>query len=81
MLAYAETIYPVPSEKEWNNIPEEIRAVKVLEPDLETTRGRARVSRFPSQGEISKKNYKCSLCNGLGHNVKRCPSSQNSSNV
>ena len=74
MLAYAENIYPIPTEKECNNIPEEIRAVKVLEPDLETTRRSSRVSRFPSQGDISKKNYKCSLCNGLGHYVRRRPS-------
>ena len=73
MLAYAEIIYYVPSEKECNNVLKEIRAVKVLALDLETTRGRPRVSRFPSQVGILKKNYKCSLCDGLRHNVKRCP--------
>ena len=36
MLAYAETIYLNPSEKEWINIPKAIRAIKVLEPDMET---------------------------------------------
>ena len=81
MLAYAETIYPVPSEKEWTNIPEAIRAMKPLEPDLETKRGRPRMSRFPSQGELPKKNYKCSLCGQIGHNAKRCQSTQSSTNV
>ena len=81
MLAYAETIYPVPSENEWTSIPEAITTMKVLEPDMETRRGRPRMSRFPSQGELPKKNYKCSLCGAFGHNAKRCQSSQSSTNV
>ena len=81
MLAYAETIYPVPSEKEWTNIPEAIRAMKAVELDMETKRGRPRMSRFPSQGELPKKNYKYSLCGALGHNAKRCQSTQSSINV
>ncbi|GMN19803.1 hypothetical protein TIFTF001_053590 [Ficus carica] len=39
MLAYAETIYPVPPESQWHNIPEEVRAIKVVEPDVKMFRG------------------------------------------
>ena len=50
MLAYAETIYPVPPESQWAHIPEEVRAIKVVEPDVKMFKGRPRLTRFPSQG-------------------------------
>ncbi|GMN54942.1 hypothetical protein TIFTF001_024071 [Ficus carica] len=33
-IAAAETIYPVPSESQWHNIPEEVRAIKVAAPNV-----------------------------------------------
>ena len=81
ILAYAKTIYPVPLENERTTIPEAIRAMKVLEPNMETKRGRSIMSQFPSQGELPKKNYKSSLCGALGHKAKRCRSRQSSTNV
>ena len=48
MLVYAEIIYHVPSEKLWTDIPEAIKALKILESDIETKRDRPKMSRFPS---------------------------------
>ena len=74
MLAYAETIYPVPPESQWDNIPEQIRNIKVVEPEKVSCKGRPRLNRFPSQGEFRKK-YKCRTCGQRGHNTKKCPNS------
>ena len=81
MLAYAETIYPVPPESQWHNIPEEIRAIKVVEPDVKIFRGRSRLTRFPSQGECIVKKYKCATCGQGGHNSKKCPNLSHPSDV
>ncbi|GMN21717.1 hypothetical protein TIFTF001_050151 [Ficus carica] len=72
MLAYAETIYPVPPESQWHNIPEEVRAIKVVEPDVKMFRNRPRLTHFPSQGEYIVKKYKCATCGQGGHNSKKC---------
>jgi hypothetical protein len=81
MLAYAETIYPVPPESQWHNIPEEVRAIKVIEPDVKMFRGRPRLTRFPSQGECIVKKYKCATCGQGGHNSKKCPNLAHPSDV
>ncbi|GMN61545.1 hypothetical protein TIFTF001_030624 [Ficus carica] len=49
-IAAAETIYPVVPELQWHNILEEIRAIKLVEPDVKMFRGKPRITRFPSQG-------------------------------
>ncbi|GMN19564.1 hypothetical protein TIFTF001_046961 [Ficus carica] len=81
MLAYAETIYPVPPKSQWHNIPEEVRAIKVAAPNVEMFRGRPRLIRFPSQGECIVKKYKCASCGQKGHNSKKCPNLANPSDV
>ncbi|GMN54913.1 hypothetical protein TIFTF001_024032 [Ficus carica] len=81
MLAYAETIYPVPPESQWHNIPEDVRAIKVVAPDVKMFRGRPRLIRFPSQGECIVKKYKCATCGQGGHNSKKCPNLAHPSDV
>ncbi|GMN52671.1 hypothetical protein TIFTF001_021815 [Ficus carica] len=80
-IAAAETIYPVPPESQWHNIPEEVRAIKVAAPNVEMFRGRPRLTRFPSQGECIVKKYKCASCGQKGHNSKKCPNLANPSDV
>ena len=46
MLAYAKTIYPIPPKLQWHNIPEEIRAIKVVEPNVKIFKMRPRITRF-----------------------------------
>lgn len=71
--AYVETIYPVSRESEWGNIPEEISSMIVREPLVKTEKGRPKVTRFPSRGEIvTKKRYKCGKCQTVGHTRKTC---------
>ncbi|GMN30820.1 hypothetical protein TIFTF001_044514 [Ficus carica] len=76
-----ETIYPVPPESQWHNIPEDVRAIKVVAPDVKMFRGRPRLIRFPSQGECIVKKYKCATCGQEGHNSKKCPNLAHPSDV
>ncbi|VFQ78613.1 unnamed protein product [Cuscuta campestris] len=70
-IAYAETIYPVPHEDDWDADGMELLEVKP--PILNKQRGRPTTKRFPSDGEARKK-YKltCSSCQGKGHTVRKC---------
>ncbi|VFQ89175.1 unnamed protein product [Cuscuta campestris] len=70
-IAYAETIYPVPHEDDWDADGMELLEVKP--PILNKQRGRPTTKRFPSDGEARKK-YKltCSGCQGKGHTVRTC---------
>ena len=81
LLVYAETIYHVPPESQWHNISKEVRAIKVVEPDVKMFRGRPRLTCFPSQGEYIVKKYKCVTCGQKGHNSKKCPKLSHPSNV
>ncbi|KAL5573602.1 hypothetical protein UlMin_023199 [Ulmus minor] len=73
-LAYAESVYPIPSQSDWE-IPDEIREVVVLPPDLkeQRKRGRPRNNRYRSSGELPKWKHKCTKCGEEGHNQKKCP--------
>ncbi|PON92626.1 Zinc finger, PMZ-type [Trema orientale] len=57
-MAYAESIYPVPGEKDWD-VPEATRAIIVNAPDKKTRSGRPKTKRKRSIGEFSKKKRKC----------------------
>ncbi|GMN61570.1 hypothetical protein TIFTF001_030670 [Ficus carica] len=48
--------------KQPHNILEEVRAIKVVEPDVKMFRDRPRLTRFSSQGEYIVKKYKCVTC-------------------
>ena len=81
LLAYVETIYPVPPNSQWTDIPEDVIAVQVIAPPEDKTKGRPKINRIPSQCEVSKKKYNCGACGQSGHNSKKCPSRQVSSDV
>ena len=74
-LAYAETIYPVPSQVDWDTPDDEVMT-KVVPPDVPKKRGRATTQRIPSIGEgrrRRKRRRRCELCGDLGHTKKKCP--------
>ncbi|KAL5544370.1 hypothetical protein UlMin_008154 [Ulmus minor] len=73
-LAYVESVYPVPSQSNWE-IPDEIQEVVVLPPDLkeQRKRGRPRNNRYRSSGELPKRKHKCTKCGEEGHYQKKCP--------
>ncbi|XP_060974703.1 uncharacterized protein LOC133039773 [Cannabis sativa] len=73
LLAYAETIYPVPPNSQWTDIPEDILAVQVIAPPEDKTIGRPRTNRIASKGEFLKKQYNCGACGQSGHNSQTCP--------
>ncbi|XP_062102913.1 uncharacterized protein LOC133813897 [Humulus lupulus] len=81
LLAYAETIYPVPPNSQWTDISEDVIAVQVIAPPEDKTKGRPKINRIPSQGEVPKKKYNCGACGQSGHNSKKCPSRQVPSDV
>ncbi|XP_030479270.1 uncharacterized protein LOC115696511 [Cannabis sativa] len=62
LLAYAETIYPVPPNSQWTDIPEDILAIQVIAPPEDKTIGRPRTNRIASKGEFLKKQYNCGAC-------------------
>ncbi|XP_062079516.1 uncharacterized protein LOC133783626 [Humulus lupulus] len=79
--SYAETIYPVPPNSQWTDSPEDVIAVQVIAPPEDKTKGRPKINRIPSQGEVPKKKYNCGACGQSGHNSKKCPSRQVPSDV
>ncbi|XP_062107755.1 uncharacterized protein LOC133818735 [Humulus lupulus] len=81
LLAYAETIYPVPPNSQWTDIPEDVIAVQVIAPPEDKTKGRPKINRIPSQGEVPKKKYNCGACGQSGYNSKKFPSRQVPSDV
>ncbi|KAL5564836.1 hypothetical protein UlMin_028000 [Ulmus minor] len=72
MLAYAETIYLVGSQSQWD-VLEEV-AARVFLPRIvkERKRGRPRMSRYPSAGEARKHKNRCLKCGQLEHYQKSC---------
>ena len=73
LFAYAETVYPIPPESQWHDIPDDIRKVVVVELDIDSIRGRPRLTCIPSTGEVLKKKCKCGTCCQKGHNSNTCP--------
>ncbi|KAH9658494.1 SWIM-type domain-containing protein [Citrus sinensis] len=70
VAAYAETIYPVGTEKEWE-VSEEVQSNEVLPPVEKRKKGRPQKIRIPSQGE-EKLRRKCGRCGSRGHNRLTC---------
>ncbi|XP_062111906.1 uncharacterized protein LOC133823254 [Humulus lupulus] len=71
-LAYVDTIYPVPQQEDWD-INEVKVLPKVLPPNVQIKRGRAKLKRIPSVGEGKKWIKRCGLCEQPGHSKKTCP--------
>ncbi|KAL5538505.1 hypothetical protein UlMin_043901 [Ulmus minor] len=73
-IAYDESVYPVLSQSDWE-IPNDIREVVVLLPELkeQRKRGRPRNNRYRSFGELPKRKHKCTNCGEEGHYQKKCP--------
>ncbi|XP_052292000.1 uncharacterized protein LOC127900805 [Citrus sinensis] len=70
VAAYAETIYPVGTEEEWE-VSEEVQSNEVLPPVEKRKKGRPQQIRIPSQGE-EKLRRKCGRCGSQGHNRLTC---------
>ena len=73
-IAYEESVYPVPSQSDWE-IPDDIGEVVVLPPELkqQRKRGRPRTNRYRSSGELPKRKHKCIKCEEEGNYQKKCP--------
>ncbi|KAL5570353.1 hypothetical protein UlMin_026928 [Ulmus minor] len=73
-IAYEESIYPIPSQSDWE-IPDDIGEVVVLPPELKQQhkRRRPRTNRYRSSGELPKRKHKCTKCGKEGHYHKKCP--------
>ncbi|KAH9770671.1 SWIM-type domain-containing protein [Citrus sinensis] len=70
VTAYAETIYHVGTEEEWE-VSEEVQSNEVLHPVEKRKKGRPQQIRIPSQGE-EKLRRKCGRCGSRGHNRLTC---------
>ncbi|XP_022841969.1 uncharacterized protein LOC111365661 [Olea europaea var. sylvestris] len=72
--AYAETIFPVPNEVEWE-VPDHILPLNNLLPPAvgPRTPGHTRTSRIPSTGEFLQPR-KCGRCGATGHTRRYCTS-------
>ncbi|KAL5572731.1 hypothetical protein UlMin_022328 [Ulmus minor] len=73
-IAYEESVYPVPSQSDWE-IPNDIGEVVVLLLELkqQCKRGRPRTNRYCSSGKLPKRKHKCTKCGEEGHCQKKCP--------
>ncbi|KAL5557538.1 hypothetical protein UlMin_039774 [Ulmus minor] len=69
-VTYAGVVYPLPYQGDWV-VPNEVRDVKVLPPDIQSVNGRRRKSKISSVGENAE-HHKCSRCRQLGHHCKTC---------
>ncbi|KAH9726740.1 SWIM-type domain-containing protein [Citrus sinensis] len=69
-VLYAESIYPVGPQEEWD-VSEEVRAYVLSPPMKKREVGRPRTTRIPSQGEDIV-HRKCSRCGLRGHNRLTC---------
>ena len=77
--SYKETIYPTGNEDDWE-VPENIEKMQVGVPvekqpvgqPKKNKVGRRKTNCTPSNGEIIRKERKCSMCGGLGHNRATC---------
>lgn len=72
--AYAETIFPLPNESDWE-VPDHIFPLNSLSPPVTEPRGpgRPRTSRIPSTGEFSRPR-RCDRCRAVGHTRQNCTS-------
>ena len=70
VAAYADSIYPVGHEVDWN-VPMEVRNRAILPPIVQRTRGRLKKNRILSAGE-DKVKRKCGRCGEKGHNRQKC---------
>ncbi|KAL5563537.1 hypothetical protein UlMin_033284 [Ulmus minor] len=73
-IAFEESVYPVPSQSDWE-IPDDIGEVVVLPLELkqQRKRGRPMTNRYRSSGELPKRKHKCTKCGEEGHYQKKCP--------
>ncbi|KAL5583217.1 hypothetical protein UlMin_015659 [Ulmus minor] len=67
---YVGVVYPLPRQGDWV-VPNEVRDVKVLPPDIRSVSGRRRKSRIPSVGENAQ-HHKCSRYCQMGYQCKIC---------
>ncbi|KAL5549324.1 hypothetical protein UlMin_004555 [Ulmus minor] len=67
---YVGVVYPLPHQGDWV-IPNEVRDVKVLPPDIRSVSGCCRKSKIPFVGENAQR-HKCSRCRQMGHRRKTC---------
>ena len=73
-IAYEESVYPIPSQLDWE-ILNDIGEVVVLPPELkeQCKRGRLRTNMYRSFGELPKWNHKCTKCEEERHYQKKRP--------
>ncbi|XP_062114607.1 uncharacterized protein LOC133825714 [Humulus lupulus] len=77
--SYKETIYLTGNEDEWI-VPKDIKNIEVVVPVAKQPAsrpkkkkvGRTKTKRYPSTGEVLRKERKCSMCGGLGNNRASC---------
>ena len=69
--SYAETIYPVGNEEEWD-VPDDISRRIVESPPYKPKAGRPKMKRRKSKGEKMKMQRHCSRCGRKGHNRATC---------
>ncbi|XP_022155207.1 uncharacterized protein LOC111022347 [Momordica charantia] len=67
---YSGSIHPLGHQSSWN-IPEDVKIIKMLLPNVKRPAGRPKKLRIPSALEF-KKRVKCSRCGRYGHNRKSC---------
>ncbi|KAL8151930.1 hypothetical protein V2J09_021738 [Rumex salicifolius] len=72
-LTYTESIYPVPNVERLCAPSAEQSAVTVTPPSNKRPPGRPKQKHVESV-ELSKRQFQCSKCKGLGHNKKSCKS-------
>ncbi|PON36560.1 Zinc finger, PMZ-type [Parasponia andersonii] len=71
LCSYAETIYPVENEEEWD-VPDDISRRMVEPPPYKPKAGRPKTKRTKSKGEKIIMQRHCSRCSGKGRNRATC---------